>query len=108
MLQREGRRIVAKNFVLLARKREPVLQEAPARLGITVSRRVGNAVVRNRAKRVFREAFRATSSLWPKGCELLLIARSWPTGTGLTEIADQLHALAPALRRALERVRKSR
>ena len=40
---------------------------APARLGITASRRVGGAVVRNRAKRLVREAFRATPELWFSG-----------------------------------------
>lgn len=36
-----------------------------ARLGLTVSRAVGNAVVRNRWKRLLREAFRATHSALP-------------------------------------------
>ncbi|WP_315852788.1 ribonuclease P protein component [Algisphaera agarilytica] len=36
------------------------------RLGLSVSRRVGNAVTRSRHKRMLREAFRLTQNTWPK------------------------------------------
>lgn len=42
---------------------------------MTASRRVGNAVTRNRAKRLVREAFRATRELWSHGVELVVIVR---------------------------------
>lgn len=47
----------------------------PSRLGITASRKVGNAVERNRAKRLAREAFRALGGLLPAGHDLLVIVR---------------------------------
>ena len=47
----------------------------PPRLGITASRRVGNSVVRSRAKRLCREAFRATRELWPPGIDLVVIVK---------------------------------
>lgn len=45
------------------------------RLGVIASRRVGNAVSRNRAKRLLRELFRLNQDRLPTSCDLLLIAR---------------------------------
>ena len=53
-----------------------------ARLGVTVSSRVGNAVVRNRVKRWVREAFRAAAAALP-AVDLVVIARSAAPEAGL-------------------------
>jgi ribonuclease P protein component len=45
------------------------------RLGITASRRIGNAVARNRAKRLVREAFRRTLARFPMGLDLVVIVK---------------------------------
>ncbi len=45
------------------------------RLGISVSKKVGNSVVRNRAKRLIREAFRLTPITLKSGLDMVLIAR---------------------------------
>jgi ribonuclease P protein component len=45
------------------------------RLGCSVSKKIGNAVVRNRYKRLFREAFRLTQHELPSGVDLVLIPR---------------------------------
>ena len=52
-----GRRVATPGFVLLARPRAAAKEEGDdaVRIGVTVTRKIGNAVVRNRMKRRFRE-----------------------------------------------------
>lgn len=46
------------------------------RLGITAGKKVGNAVARNRAKRVIRQAYRENEINMPIGVDLIIVARS--------------------------------
>lgn len=53
----------------------PRLVEGPGRLGIVASRKVGNAVQRNRAKRLVREAFRLHPAALGGSYDLVVIVR---------------------------------
>lgn len=69
----------------------------PPRLGITATRRVGNAAVRNRAKRLVREAFRATRDLWPDGIDLVVIVRWMEPSVNLAMVEREWRGAARAI-----------
>lgn len=73
-MQSSGARVTTRHFVFLLAAMAD--ESAPSRLGVTVSRQVGNSVVRNRVKRLVREAFRRDKSFIPTGIEAVVIART--------------------------------
>lgn len=50
-----------------------------SRLGLSISKRVGNAVMRNRIKRLCREAFRQSKDDLPNGLDVLITIRPHST-----------------------------
>jgi ribonuclease P protein component len=88
-VQERGRRLHAEELVVLALAtgtRRP-------RIGITVSTRVGTAVVRNRIKRWVREAFRdAAPSLPP--VDVVVVARPGAGRMGLAAVREAIRAAA--------------
>jgi ribonuclease P protein component len=95
-------RVVTRHFVFLLSRQSPPL--TLPRLGVTASRKVGTAVVRNRAKRLVREAFRATSpTLWTPGVDIVVIVRNIDAETRLQDvIAEWESARAKLLSRMRE------
>ena len=70
-----GKNIFCKSFVFQYRLTSQN-QTFARRLGVIASRRVGNAVKRNRGKRIIRELFRIHKDKLPLNCDIVVILRS--------------------------------
>jgi ribonuclease P protein component len=91
----KGRKAPMPGLVLQALKRD---DDAPARLGFTVTKKVGNAVIRNRTRRRLREAARLVLREQPvAGADLVLIGRDATRSRDFAALRDDL-------RRALGKV----
>lgn len=73
---REGRSQANRHIVLYAFPRDPAEDEGETRLGVSVGRKVGGAVERNKVKRSMREAFWALSERLPAGYDFVIVGRS--------------------------------
>jgi ribonuclease P protein component len=67
------------------------------RVGITTSKRIGNAVKRNRARRVIRAAFQSLLPRIRPGCDLIFVARAKTPFVKSTAVA---RAMAQQLKKA--------
>jgi ribonuclease P protein component len=89
-----GTKVSAPAFVLQARQRT---DDGPARFGFTVSKKVGNAVERNRVRRRLREIVRtARSNRIRSGHDYVLIGRRAALKVPYARIAEEFEG---ALRR---------
>jgi len=69
---RKGKSVISQNVILYAR-----INHMPVnRLGITTSKKIGNAVCRSRARRLIRQAWRENELLAPVGLDIVIVARS--------------------------------
>ena len=93
----KGRRLHSSDFSLQASPRAPA-DSAPPRFGLTVTKKEGNAVERNRLRRRLREALRLTPGLCARpGCDYVIVARR---DSLKTRFADLQANLARTLEKA--------
>ncbi len=67
------------------------------RIGITTSKKIGKAVLRNRSRRIIREAYRALSGEVRQGVDLVFVARG---KTPYVKTGDILRAMRKELKEA--------
>ena len=63
------------------------------RLGITVAKRVGSAVERNRVKRLLREFFRRNKLKLPASTDIVVVAKEGAAGLNLWQLTDELKGI---------------
>lgn len=91
----KGRKVPTHGLVLQALARE---DDGPARIGFTVTKKIGNAVARNRARRRLKEAARLLLREHPvRGVDLVVIGRDATRARRFDVLMDDLRrALAKA------------
>lgn len=85
-LYRKGKFTASKNIVIYVRKNNLPIN----RLGITAGKKIGNAVHRNRAKRIIRQAYRENEILMPIGIDIVIVARSAICDAGSQDLSRYL------------------
>jgi ribonuclease P protein component len=84
-----GRRVAGRWLVFFVLRRDA----AAARLGVTITKKTGSAVVRNRLRRRLKEVFRRTPGL-AGGCDLVVNVRPGAEGASFPELRQDFEKLA--------------
>jgi ribonuclease P protein component len=95
-VQEGGQKVSADPLLALVRRNG----RSYTRVGLTVSSKVGNAVVRARLRRLMRELYRTRKARWPPGLDVVLVARNSAKDAGMAELArafDLLERRLPKL-----------
>jgi len=88
-LNRSGKRVHAEHFSVTVGQNGLGI----TRLGITASKRTGNAVERNRIKRLVREFFRLNKDRLPRGVDILIAAKRGASDLDLWITQEELGAI---------------
>lgn len=96
-IQNQGRRYSTPHLLVFAIPSEASRPPA-TRFGVTVSRKVGDAVTRNRVKRWIRESCRRWVAELPPSLDIVVVARPQAAGAGFAPIATELASLTKRLR----------
>ena len=94
-VQNRGRKLHTEHFLVfvLAHPSQQGKEPKAPRLGLTVSRKVGGSVQRNRVKRLVREAFRRTKTLFPRGVDVVFVAKKQAVGATFEQVSGEIEKL---------------
>jgi ribonuclease P protein component len=86
----EGRRLTGRLMLINVFRAESL---AARRLGVVTSRDLGDAVTRNRARRVMREAWRLLKDRIAEPCDIVMVARRGIVGRSMQDVQQELVTL---------------
>ena len=79
--------------MIVLKKKDPVNEELKRsynRLGISVSKKVGNSVIRHKIKRLVKESYRLHEKMFNSGLDIVVIARSGAADLGFYDVESAL------------------
>lgn len=88
-LNQSGRRLHSEHFTVVFNQNKLGI----TRLGITVSKKTGNAVKRNKVKRLIREFFRLHKNYFPCGYDIVISAKKNASSLDFRKIKEELSEL---------------
>lgn len=97
-VQGRGQRVSGRHFLVFVRPRGNVAVPPRTRFGITVTRKVGDAVTRNRIKRFVRESCRKLGDQFPADVDVVIVARPTAATASCADTANDLAWVAARLR----------
>ena len=86
VVYRKGRSRANKYFIMYAKKNGSDIN----RIGVSVSKKVGNSVVRHRIKRLIKESYRLHEKMFNSGLDIVVIARSGAADLGFHDVESAL------------------
>ena len=89
-IQQGGRRCASEHLLLLVSEPQAL---GPTRVGLTVSKRIGGAVVRNRVKRRLRDVYRRHKAWLPASVAVVIVARRGLPDLPLAAVERELEGL---------------
>jgi len=94
-VQKRGRKLHTEHFLVFVLAHPTAEGKAPPapRLGVTVSRKIGGSVTRNRVKRLVREAFRRTKTLFPRGVDVVFVAKKQAPAVTFEQVSGEIEKL---------------
>ena len=93
-VQEGGRKFHTDSFLVFVL---PQGDPGATRVGVTASRKLGGAVVRNRVKRLVREAFRRHKMLFPGGLDVVFVAKKSAVDASYDQVVREIDKLCRKL-----------
>jgi ribonuclease P protein component len=94
----QGKKISSSSFMLYIDRDH---NRQYCRLGITTSKKVGNAVTRNRCKRLVRELFRSNKEAFPGGSDIIVVVTREMVGKRYADLVAEFDSIRQLLQSAL-------
>jgi ribonuclease P protein component len=89
-VQQAGRKLHSDSFLVFVLPRS---ETGATRMGVTASSKIGGAVIRNRVKRLVREAFRRHRLLFPTGLDVVFIAKKSAVDADYEQVVGEIETL---------------